>query len=90
MLAEYVGKCATKIQKVFRGHLIRRPKVIGSERIAAIVRGWRLRRIMSTKEVANIIREIKDYAGEIGNDERVKRSRASAVMRLKEVIERMQ
>ena len=40
--------------------------------------------------MANIIREIRDYAGEIGNDERVKRSRASAVLRLKEVIERMQ
>jgi len=58
--------------------------------MAAVVRGWRVRRVMRTKEVANIIREIKDYVGEIGNDERVKRSRASAVLRLKEVIERMQ
>jgi hypothetical protein len=40
MLAEYVGKCATKIQKVFRGHLARRPKAVGSERMAAVVRGW--------------------------------------------------
>jgi hypothetical protein len=71
MLEVYVNKCATKIQKVFRGWFVRervRPLLIQKAfnlsarkdnvltRLRAIFLGWRIRKIMKTKEIANYIR----------------------------------
>jgi hypothetical protein len=76
MLEVYVNKCATKIQKVFRGWFIReriRPLKIQKalnlsarkdnvlSRLGAVIIGWRIRKIMKTKEIANYVRQIKDY-----------------------------
>jgi hypothetical protein len=76
MLEVYVNKCATLIQKVFRGWFVRervRPLLINKtfnlsgrkdnvlSRLRAIFVGWRIRKIMKTKEIGNYIRQIKDY-----------------------------
>ena len=54
---QYINACATKIQKVFRGYLVR-INLRGLQRIfevkdklAALVKGWRVRRIFQTKEI---------------------------------------
>jgi hypothetical protein len=67
MLEIYVNKCATKIQKLYRGWYVReriRPLKIHRlfsaqqnhgghvvQKLGAIVKGWRLRKIMRTKEI---------------------------------------
>jgi hypothetical protein len=68
MLEIYVNKCATKIQKLYRGWYVReriRPLKIHRvfsaqqnhsggqvvQKLRAIVRGWRVRKIMRTKEI---------------------------------------
>lgn len=70
MLELYVSKCATKIQKHFRGWYVRthlRPlklqQVLGNlrDKLQALVKGWRLRRILRTKEIVTQVRQIKDY-----------------------------
>ena len=76
MLELYVNNCATKIQKVFRGWFVReriRPLLIHKalnfsarkdnviSRLRALIQGWRIRKIMKTKEIGNYIRQVKDY-----------------------------
>ena len=72
MLEVYVNRCATAIQKVFRGWYIReriRPllihKALNSSarrdsrviaRLRALIQGWRVRKIMKTKEIGNYVR----------------------------------
>lgn len=71
MLEVYVNKCAVKIQKVFRGWFIRervRPLLLHRtlnmssrkdnvmHRLSALIQGWRIRKIMRTKEIGNYIR----------------------------------
>ena len=66
MLEIYVNKCATKIQKLYRGWYVReriRPLKIHRlfssqqhqgrvvQKMRAIVKGWRVRKIMRTKEI---------------------------------------
>ena len=72
MLEVYVNRCATAIQKVFRGWYVReriRPlliqKALNSSarrdsrvitRLRALIQGWRVRKIMKTKEIGNYVR----------------------------------
>jgi 5'(3')-deoxyribonucleotidase len=58
LLKNYVNHCATKIQKIFRGHFARKIKVPVKKAFMKIenslrwiVIGWRIRRIMKTKEI---------------------------------------
>jgi hypothetical protein len=55
-----VDHCASKIQKVFRGfyarkYIIKIKKTFFNveDKIQAVVRGWRIRKIMKTKEIEN-------------------------------------
>ncbi len=68
-MKNYVSHCATKIQKVFKGyytrHVIVKIKKAFSKveiKLKAIVIGWKIRKIMKTKEIDNTIVQIKDYA----------------------------
>lgn len=60
LLRNYVDHCACKIQKVFRGfygrkHIIKIKKsfYFVEDKMKALVRGWRMRKIMKTKEIEN-------------------------------------
>ena len=62
MLKNYVNHCATKIQKVFKGHYTRKVTIkikrafnTLEEKFSACITGWRVRRIMKTKEIENYI-----------------------------------
>jgi len=68
LLKTYINHCATKIQKVFKGHYARKVTVPtkaafrGLEEVAnAVVNGWRVRRIMKTKEIKGMIDQIKEF-----------------------------
>lgn len=62
LLKNYVGHCATKIQKVFKGyyarHVIVKIKAAFNkveDKLIALVIGWRVRKIMKTKEIENTV-----------------------------------
>ena len=63
MLKNYVNLCATRIQKVFKGFFTRKVvvpvvKVFSEGRdeiLRSVIVGWRIRRIMKTKEIENYI-----------------------------------
>jgi hypothetical protein len=62
ILKTYINRCATKIQALYRGHYVRqRIRVpnqalrVSRSRLAALVKGWRVRKIFSTEEVKNRI-----------------------------------
>lgn len=66
-LKRYIFFCATKIQTLFRAHRARkiivpiRKKLGGNIKLLeAVVMGWKIRRIMKTKEVLIRIQQIKD------------------------------
>ena len=68
LLKNYVNHCALKIQKIFRGFYARniivkiRRAFKGKERgLVGAVYAWRLRKIMKTKEVEQIVLQIKDH-----------------------------
>jgi hypothetical protein len=69
MLKGYVNECAAKIQKVFKGFYSRKVVLPIKKSFAkgrglkldSVVKGWRIRRIMNTKEIENHINQIKDY-----------------------------
>ena len=67
-LKKYIYFCATKIQTLYRGHRARKVIVpirrkLGENRelLLAVAMGWKIRRIMNTKEIFLRIQEIKDY-----------------------------
>mmetsp|Transcript_7178 Transcript_7178/g.6268 ORF Transcript_7178/g.6268 Transcript_7178/m.6268 type:complete len:132 (+) Transcript_7178:1724-2119(+) len=77
MLRNYVNHCATSIQKLYRGfytrkYLIRIRKAFLTleDVMVALVLGWRIRKIMQTKEIENIIFQMKDYSKAIKEVER--------------------
>lgn len=62
MLKNYVRNCAIKIQKVFKGyhtrHTVVKIKRAFSKvetKLKAMIIGWRIRRIMKTKEIQSLI-----------------------------------
>lgn len=68
LLKKYVESCAIKVQKVFKGHYARKIKIPIKKAFKAIepklngvVAGWRLRRILKTKEIQTYISQIKDF-----------------------------
>lgn len=78
VLKKYVNRCATKIQKVWRGFYTRMvispvTSKIRKNRglLVALAKGWRVRRIMRTKEVVMRIEQIVDFQKELrkGNQE---------------------
>jgi hypothetical protein len=64
MLKKYIFFCATRIQSLWRGHFARAVKApirhkLGHRRLRvleAMSLGWKVRRVMKTKEVVNRIR----------------------------------
>jgi hypothetical protein len=69
MLNNYINYCAVKIQKVFRGFIVRKLQVPlrvnlghkGLEKLQAVMIGWRVRRIMRLKEAKTKIRDVFDH-----------------------------
>lgn len=68
LLKKYVNHCATKIQKVFKGYYarmvvvkVKRAFKMREEKIIAAVKGWRIRKIMKTKEIELLVSQINDY-----------------------------
>lgn len=68
LLKKYVESCAIKVQKVFKGHYARKIKIPIKKafkaiepRLNGVVAGWRLRRILKTKEIQTYISQIKDF-----------------------------
>lgn len=68
LLSRYVHHCATKLQKVYRGHYTRKVTVPVKSAFktlettfTAIVKGWKIRRIMKTKEIQCHISQIKEF-----------------------------
>lgn len=65
----YVNNQATKIQRIFRGYYARKviipvKKAFGfgrEEKLSSVAKGWKIRKIMKTKEIENHIQQIKDY-----------------------------
>lgn len=62
LLKNYVHHCAIKIQKIFKGFYARKVivkiKRVFKDRenfLKAVVKGWRIRRIMQTKEIEQMI-----------------------------------
>ena len=63
ILKNYIYYCATKIQSAWKGHFARAVKVmvrrrLGMKRVISLeglAQGWKVRRIMKTKEVINRI-----------------------------------
>jgi hypothetical protein len=58
ILRDYINRCAAKIQALYRGHRVRLIKYpilrrlrYSSQIVEALALGWRIRRIMRTKEV---------------------------------------
>jgi len=72
ILKKYINRCATLIQKLWRGHFVRKVVVTVHKRIgkfhaalAGLIKGWRVRRIMRTKEVDMRVRQIRDFENEL-------------------------
>ena len=62
LLKGYVNHCAMKIQKVFKGHYARKVQMPIKKTfrkvevvLKAVVKGWKIRKIMKTKEIENMI-----------------------------------
>lgn len=68
LLRNYVNHCAIKIQKNFKGFFARKYTVkikkafkTADKHLSSIVRGWRVRKIMKTKEIENFTHQLTDY-----------------------------
>lgn len=81
-LKRYIFFCATRIQTLYRGFRARRVIVpirrkLGSNinLLQSVAIGWKVRRIMRTKEILLRIQEIRDYerAAESATEERKRR-----------------
>ena len=81
-LKRYIFFCATRIQTLYRGFRARRVIVpirrkLGSNinLLQSVALGWKVRRIMRTKEILLRIQEIRDYerAAESATEERKRR-----------------
>lgn len=81
-LKRYIFFCATRIQTLYRGFRARKVIVpirrkLGSNvsLLTSVAIGWKIRRIMKTKEILIRIQEIRDYvkAAESAMEERNKR-----------------
>jgi hypothetical protein len=90
MLNNYINYCAVKIQKVFRGYIVRKleipfRKILGQEgleRLQAVLIGWRVRRIMRLKETKSKIRTIRDHDDLDLNDMDLRISRSNQCEKL--------
>lgn len=67
VMSKYINYCATVIQKVYRGYVVRRyvvPEMLddieAQHRAVALLKGWQIRKIVSCGEVAGIIRKIQE------------------------------
>ena len=67
-LKRYIFFCATRIQTLYRGYRARKiivpiRKKLGSNitLLQSVAIGWKIRRIMKTKEIQLRVQEIRDY-----------------------------
>jgi hypothetical protein len=72
MLKRYINRNATMIQKNWRGHFVRKVRLPVARRMAgvnmrleALIVGWRVRKIMQTKEIDMRITQIRDFEREL-------------------------
>jgi len=66
-IKKYINECAVKIQKVFKGFLIRRAFRTAFEKkyrfqllLSACIKGWKIRKIMGHKTITYLLQEIKE------------------------------
>lgn len=78
-IKRYINECAVKIQKVFKGFLIRRAFRKAFERkyrfqilLSSCIKGWKMRKIMRHKTITYLLQEIRElnkFQREIKNKE---------------------
>lgn len=104
ILKTYINRCATRIQALFRGHCARQrfrapnqALFIARNRIAALVKGWRIRRIFSTEEVKNRILQVKEFERELTKKDLTRSlmvglqmSRRNTIEKIKNLVQKMQ
>jgi len=63
LLKKFYAHCAVLIQKVWRGYSVRKrvakTKNLAKEKALGLVKGWKIRRILRTESISNIVQQIK-------------------------------
>ena len=69
MMQEFLNVCALSIQKAWKGHHYRStylPSIKSTrhaeEKIRSFIRGWKVRKVMQTREIFTMSQHIKDLA----------------------------